>query len=257
MDILTEREGSLLTIIFNRPQKKNAITEAMYQAMADALQKAESDRGVRVILIHGQPQIFTSGNDLEDFLKRPPTGSDASVFQFMHRISQASKPIVAAVSGAAVGIGTTLLLHCDLVYAADNATFSTPFVRLGLCPELASSFLLPQLVGYQRAAEKLLLGEPFDAQEAQAIGLVNRVVPVTELLDVARAQAAALIALPASSLRATKRLMKAGQSDLVKSRIADEADQFGRLLVSPEAREAFNAFFEKRKPDFSHLTKLT
>ena len=171
----------------------------------------------------------------------------------MHRISQASKPIVAAVSGAAVGIGTTMLLHCDLVYAADNATFAMPFVRLGLCPEIASSFLLPQLVGYQRAAEKLLLGEPFDAKEAQAIGLVNRVVPVAELLNVARAQAAALIALPTSALRATKRLMKAGQSDLIKSRIADEADQFRRLLVSPEAREALNAFFEKRKPDFSHF----
>ena len=161
MDILTEREGSLLTIIFNRPQKRNAITAAMYQALADALQEAESDRGVRVILIQGQPQIFTSGNDLKDFLTCPPTGSDASVFQFMHRISQASKPIVAAVSGAAVGIGTTMLLHCDLVYAADNATFAMPFVRLGLCPEIASSLLLPQLVGYQRAAEKLLLGEPF------------------------------------------------------------------------------------------------
>ena len=253
MDILTEREGSLLTIIFNRPQKRNAITAAMYQALADALQEAESDRGVRVILIQGQPQIFTSGNDLKDFLTCPPTGSDASVFQFMHRISQASKPIVAAVSGAAVGIGTTMLLHCDLVYAADNATFAMPFVRLGLCPEIASSLLLPQLVGYQRAAEKLLLGEPFDAKEAQAIGLINRVVPVTDLLNVARAQAAALIALPASALRATKRLMKAGQSALVTSRIADEADQFRRLLVSPEAREALNAFFEKRKPDFSHF----
>jgi enoyl-CoA hydratase/carnithine racemase len=163
MDILTSKANGIFTITFNRPNKKNAITAAMYQAMADALKEAESDAEVRVILFTGRPEIFTAGNDLEDFMKNPPQKRNSPVYQFMRNLSQATKPVVAAVSGPAVGIGTTLLLHCDLVYAADNAKFSMPFAKLGLCPEFSSSMLLVQIAGYQRAAEKLMLGEAFSA----------------------------------------------------------------------------------------------
>lgn len=253
-DIDVARDGAILALTFNRPDKKNAITEAMYLALAGALRDAERDTQVRVILIQGQPDIFTAGNDLEDFLKHPPTHDDAPVLQFLRQISQTDKPIVAAVAGAAAGVGTTLLLHCDVVYAADSARFSLPFTSLGLCPEAASSLLLPQLAGHQRAAEKLLFGEPFDAVEAQAMGLVNRIVPADELVGYARERAARLAMLPAASLRATKRLMKAAQQHAVQQTLRDESVEFGRRLVSPEAREAFNAFLEKRKPDFSRFS---
>ncbi|MDP9108276.1 MAG: enoyl-CoA hydratase [Pseudomonadota bacterium] len=251
MDILINKEHHILTVQFNRPEKKNAITAAMYQTMADALKEAESDAAVRVILITGHPQIFTAGNDLEDFMKNPPASANSPVYQYLWQISHASKPVVAAVAGAAVGIGTTLLMHCDLVYAADNAKFMMPFAQLGLCPEAASSLLFPQIVGYQRAAEKLMLGEAFLADEALQMGLVNRVVPADQLLDVARTQAGKLAALPPSSIRATKRLMKAGQTAAVEAQMTEESKYFGAMLSAPEAKEAFTAFFEKRKPDFS------
>ena len=176
MDILTRIEDDVLTITFNRPAKKNAITAAMYQSLADALHGGDQDPAVRAILIVGQPEIFTAGNDLEDFMKVPPHSDTSPVFQFLHAISAAQKPIVAAVRGAAVGVGTTLLLHCDLVYAGRSAKFSMPFTQLGLCPEAASSLLLPQLIGYRQAAAKLLLGEAFGADEALAIGFVNQVL---------------------------------------------------------------------------------
>jgi enoyl-CoA hydratase/carnithine racemase len=257
MSISTSIDQGILTIEFDRIGKKNAITAAMYQAMADALRAAEGDPAVRAILIRGKAEIFTAGNDLEDFMQRPPTGGEGAeeppVFQFLYQISHASKPIVAAVSGAAVGVGTTLLLHCDLVYASETAKLSLPFAQLGLCPEAASSLLLPRLLGYQRAAEKLLLGEPFSAQEAHEIGLVNRVLPVAALHDFALQQARKLAALPASSLRETKRLMKGADVSLVEKQMAEEGAVFRRMLVAPEAREAFSAFFEKRKPDFSRF----
>ncbi|MDB5839258.1 MAG: Enoyl-CoA hydratase [Herminiimonas sp.] len=254
MDISCNKASGIFTIEFNRPDKKNAITAAMYQALADALNEAEGDPSVRAILIAGKPQIFTAGNDLEDFLKNPPKGTDSPVARFMAALSGASKPVVAAVSGAAVGIGTTLLLHCDLVYAADNAKFSLPFTQLGLCPEFASSMLLARIAGHQRAAEKLMLGEPFLAEEAREMGLVNKVVPLDQLITFATAQAAKLAALPASSIRATKRLMKADQSEAIEARMADEMKHFGQMLAAPEAKEAFTAFFEKRKPDFSKFS---
>ncbi|KWR87287.1 enoyl-CoA hydratase [Cupriavidus sp. IDO] len=257
MSISTSIDQGILTIEFDRIGKKNAITAAMYQAMADALRAAEGDPAVRAILIRGKAEIFTAGNDLEDFMQRPPTAGEGAeqppVFQFLYQISHASKPIVAAVSGAAVGVGTTLLLHCDLVYASETAKLSLPFAQLGLCPEAASSLLLPRLLGYQRAAEKLLLGEPFSAQEAHEIGLVNRVLPVAELHDFALQQARKLAALPASSLRETKRLMKGADVSLVEKQMAEEGAVFRRMLVAPEAKEAFSAFFEKRKPDFSRF----
>jgi enoyl-CoA hydratase/carnithine racemase len=250
MDILASKANSIFTITFNRPKKKNAITAEMYQTMADALKEAESDAEVRAILFTGKPEIFTAGNDLEDFMKNPPQKRNSPVYQFMQNLSQATKPVIAAVSGPAVGIGTTLLMHCDFVYAADNAKFSMPFAKLGLCPEFSSSMLLPQIAGYQRAAEKLMLGEAFSAQEACAMGLVNKVLPPAEVLAFAEAQAAKLAALPTSSLRATKRLMKGKQLAAIKAKMQEEGQLFSKLLVSKEAKEAFTAFFEKRKPDF-------
>lgn len=255
MDILTKKENGVFTIEFNRPDKKNAITTAMYQMMADGLKDAESDPTVRAILIAGKQEIFTAGNDLEDFLKNPPSMSgERPVAQFMRALSGASKPVVAAVSGAAIGIGTTLLLHCDLVYASDSAKFSLPFTQLGLCPEFASSMLLPQVAGYQRAAEKLMLGEPFSAQEAHEMGMVCKIVPAAELSAFAQAQAAKLAALPASSLRTTKCLMKGHRSDAVNAQMAEEVKHFSQMLGANEAKEAFTAFFEKRKPDFTRFS---
>ena len=247
------REAGILTIAFNRPDRKNAITGAMYQAMADAIKAAQGDAEVRVIVIAGLPQIFTAGNDLEDFMKHPPTLTESPVFQFMMQMVHATKPVIAAVSGAAVGIGTTLLLHCDLVYAADNAKFSMPFSQLGLCPEFGSSLLLQQGAGFRRAAEKLLLGEAFLADEACEMGLVNRVLPAAELAAFVRAQAGKLAALPASSLQATKRLMKADQRAALETRITEENAAFSAMLRAPAAKEAFAAFFEKRRPDFSKV----
>jgi enoyl-CoA hydratase/carnithine racemase len=255
MDIQTNIESGILTIEFNRPARKNAITSSMYQAMADALHAADGDPAVRAILFKGQPEVFTAGNDHDDFLKTaaPADGEavpDLPVFRFMRALSGCTKPVVAAVAGAAIGIGTTLLLHCDLVYAADDAKFSMPFTQLGLCPEFGSSFLLAQVAGYPRAAEKLLLGEPFGADEALAMGLVSRVLPAAELRAFAVGQAAKLAALPAASLRATKALMRHGCEKAVRAAIASESELFMQMLQGPEAKEAFTAFFEKRRPDF-------
>lgn len=253
MDILIERADGVMVITLNRPQRKNALTAAMYQAMADALRDAETSTSERAIVIRGQGGSFSAGNDLEDFMQSPPSDGEAPVFQFLRRISSARKPIVAAVSGAAIGIGTTMLLHCDMVYAASTAKFALPFVQLGLCPEAASSLLLPRIAGYPRAAEKLLLGEPFDAAEALAMGLVNRVMPPEDVDAFAMAQAKKLGALPAKSLAITKALMKGGDAEAISQRIAEEVSHFGRLLQGGEAKEAFVAFFEKRKPDFSRF----
>ncbi len=251
MDIVIEHSAQgVLTIALNRPEKKNAITSAMYQTMADALADAQGDAAVRAILIRGGQDAFSAGNDLEDFMKSPPTSEDAPVLQFLKRISEAEKPIVASVAGVAVGIGTTLLLHCDLVYASDSAMFSLPFSQLGLCPEAASSLLLPRLAGYPLAAEKLLLGEAFDAREAHRMGIVNRLLPAGEVDAFAYAQAVKLAALPASSLRVTKMLMKRASGQEIAERMKEEVVHFGKMLLAPEAREAMMAFFQKRKPDF-------
>lgn len=249
--IITEKRDGILRVEINRPDKKNALTAAMYQAMADALTAAEADAKVRVVLIHGKSDLFTAGNDLQDFLDNPPRGEDGPAFQFLRNISRAQKPIVAAVAGAAVGIGTTMLLHCDLVYAAPNTRLQLPFVSLGLVPEAASSLLLPALVGYQRAAELLLLGEPFSAQTAKEIGLVTEVVPEEVLLETALAQAKKLAQKPAASVRLTKQLMKRSFAAAMAQQMELEIGHFGELLGSPAAKEAFTAFFEKRKPDFS------
>ena len=250
-DILVHTEAGVMTLTLNRVDKKNSITAAMYSTLADALDQAKADAAVRVVLLQGDATVFSAGNDIGDFLHKPPAGQDSPVFRLLHGIAAFPKPIVAAVCGPAVGIGTTMLLHCDLVYAGDNAAFALPFVNLGLCPEAASSLLVPQMFGYHRAAEALLLGEPFMAEAALEVGLVNRVVPPTEANAIAQAQARKLAAKPISSLIETKRLMKKGQAALVAQQMTEEGAVFGRMLGEPAAREAFTAFMEKRKPDFS------
>ncbi len=252
-DILVHTEAGIRTITLNRVDKKNSITAAMYGAMADALAGAVDDPSVRVVLFQGHETVFSAGNDIGDFLNSPPAGLDSPVFRFLQGIATFPKPLLAAVCGPAVGVGTTLLFHCDLVYAGDNAAFSMPFVNLGLCPEAASSLLVPQMLGYHRAAEALLLGEPFMAEAALEVGLVNRVLPPTEANTYAQSVAAKLAAKPLSSLIETKRLMKKGQSDLVLKTIAEEGASFGRMLREPAAKEAFGAFMERRKPDFSKV----
>ena len=255
-DILTHVEAGVMTLTFNRVDKKNSITRAMYAALADGLERAAQDAAVRVVLIQGDATVFSAGNDIGDFQNAPADPGpreEQPVWRFLRAIATFPKPIVAAVCGPAVGVGTTLLLHCDLVYAGDNAAFALPFVNLGLVPEAASSLLLPQMLGYHRAAEALLLGEPFMAEAALEVGLVNRVVPPTECNAAAQQQARKLAAKPLASLIETKRLMKGGQQAAVLARMNEEGELFGRMLHEPAAREAFAAFAERRKPDFSKI----
>jgi enoyl-CoA hydratase/carnithine racemase len=252
-NILTECRDRVLRITINRPQKKNALTRAMYAAMADAITRAEEDRGVRVIFLHGAQDCFTAGNDLKDFQDFRQDGDNKDVANFLSAISRAQKPIVAAVGGVAVGVGTTMLLHCDLVYAGEGAQFRMPFVALGLCPEAASSFLLPKLVGHQRASELLLLGEPFSAAKAFEIGLVNAVYPDSEYIDKAFIQAVNLAQQPPASVRITKALLKKSISQPIADTMTQERKQFSERLTSGECNEALTAFFERRKPDFSRF----
>jgi enoyl-CoA hydratase/carnithine racemase len=252
-DILVHTEAGVCTLTFNRPDKKNSITAAMYGQLADALQAAQDDAAVRCVVFQGNETIFSSGNDIGDFLNNPPATTDSPVFRFLRGIAQFPKPLVASVCGPAVGIGTTLLFHCDLVYAGDNAAFSMPFVNLGLCPEAASSLLVPQMLGYHRAAEALLLGEPFMAEAALEVGLVNRVLPPLEVSGYAQTVARKLAAKPITALIETKRLMKKSQTQQVLVVMAEEGASFGRMLGEPAAREAFGAFMERRKPDFSKV----
>ncbi len=251
--ILVEQSGSILRIGINRPEKKNALTIAMYAAMTDALHAAESDPAIRVILIHGTSDCFTSGNDIMDFVQAPPTDETSPVFRFLHAIVGATKPLVAAVAGPAVGIGTTMLLHCDLVFAVQQTRFQLPFINLGLVPEAGSSLLLPRFLGHVRAAELLMLGEPFDGATALELGLVNQVVPNEEVIAVATDAARALAAKPPAAMRATKALLKQGVRDAVEATIATEGKLFAERLQSPEAGEAFQAFMERRRPDFSQF----
>ena len=252
-DILIDRTDGVMTLTINRVAKKNSFTNAMYSACADALEQASGDASVRVVVMQGDITVFSAGNDIADFLSDPKPGLSAPVLRFLRNLATFPKPLIAAVCGPAVGIGTTMLFHCDLVYAGDNAAFVMPFVNLGVCPEAASSILAAQLMGYHRAAEALLLGEPFMAEAALEVGLINRIVPPTEAHALAHAQARKLAAKPLASLIETKRLMKKGQMQQVLDVIDEEAQSFGRMMGEPAAREAFGAFMEKRKPDFSKL----
>lgn len=252
-DILQHSEAGVLTLTINRPERKNALTSAMYAALAQALERAAQDAAMRVAVIQGQEAFFCAGNDIEEFLHQPPMDASSPVLRFLRAVATFPKPLLAAVCGPAVGIGTTMLLHCDLVYAGDNAAFSMPFVNLGLCVEGAASLLAPALMGYHRAAEALLLGEPLYAATALDVGLVNKVLPPSEVNAYAQQVARKLAAKPSVSLMETKRLMKGAQQDAVLQCITEEATVFARLLRGPAAKEAFQAFIEKRTPDFARV----
>jgi enoyl-CoA hydratase/carnithine racemase len=253
MGIKTAVIDGVATIEIARPEKKNALTGAMYLALAQAFDAAREDDAVRAVLLTGQPGIFTSGNDIEDFVQRPASLEEAPSFAFMKALLACDKPVVAAVTGAAIGIGTTMLLHCDFVYVSDEARLALPFVTLGLVPEFASSLVVPQLMGNVRAAEKLLLGDPFSGAEAVECGIANAVLPAGEVVRHARRVAERFNALPPGAVRATKRLLRRHRSEALLETIAAEGHVFGARLQSPEAKEAFSAFFEKRKPDFSRF----
>lgn len=246
--------GGVLDIEMCRPEKKNALTVAMYEGLTSALEEADRRPDVRVVLLRGQPDVFTSGNDLQDFLQQPAADDGHPAFRFVRAINATAKPIVASVNGACIGVGATMLLHCDLVYAGQHAVFALPFVNLGLCPEAGSSVLVPRMVGHARAAELLLLGEPFDAATAAACGIVSAVLPDGEVLTHARAQAAKLAAKPPAAVRVSKALMRRAFRAEVEDAIRTESAEFRARLESDEAKEAFAAFLGKRKPDFSRFT---
>jgi enoyl-CoA hydratase/carnithine racemase len=245
-EIETSHTGGILTIAFNRPAKKNALTLSMYTAIAAALEAAEADDDTRVVVLSGRGGDFTAGNDLHDFLANPPLTDDSPVFRFLRAISSASRPLVAAVTGVAVGVGATMLLHCDLVYLGAGATLSLPFVNLALVPEAACSLLLPALIGYHHAAELLLLGEPFGAETAKAYGIANAVFPDADVLSEAMQVAARLAAKPPVALRLTKQLMRRGRD--VAGQMAAEGTHFRAQLQSAEAREAMSAILARRLP---------
>jgi enoyl-CoA hydratase/carnithine racemase len=255
MEVVTELKEGVFRLQMNRPEKKNALTHAMYSEMASALESADRDPAARVILVHGHPDAFTSGNDLGDFLHSPPPAEGSPVLSFISAIGAASKPIVAAVSGPAVGIGVTMLLHFEMVYAAESTRFQLPFVNLALPPEAGSSLLLPARVGYGRAAELLMLGEPFSAATALQYGLITAIAADGEAaLSAAKAAAAKLAAKPPAALRLAKRLMKQGAAEAVARQVREETAGFAEQLRSPEAKEAMEAFFEKRPPNFAQFT---
>lgn len=246
--IIVTTENGVRTIRINRPDKKNALTQAMYQGLADAVAEGDGDDAVRVFVLTGTGDAFTAGNDLNDFLKVGDICASPAA-AFLRALSSTAKPVVAAVNGLAIGIGATMLLHCDLVVAAEGARLQFPFINLALVPEAASSLLLPRLAGHHRAAELLMLGEPFDAAFGREIGLVNRVVPADQVAAVAADLATRLADKPAAALRLTKMLMKA-EGDGVAARLGTEFQAFGRCLQSPELKEAVTAFFERRPPNF-------
>lgn len=249
-DILVSTENGAREIAMARPSRKNALTSAMYEALIAALEDAARDPSARAVLIRGEGGNFTSGNDLQDFVQNPPMREDSPVLRFLATLAAFEKPVVAAVCGHAVGIGATMLLHCDLVYAAHDAKLQLPFVNLALVPEAASSFLLPRLVGHARATELLFFGESFDAKTAKELGVVNQVVPAEELFSFARAKVGALVQKPADALAATKRLLKAPLAEETRARMRAESAVFAERLASAEFREAAAAFFEKRPPRF-------
>ena len=252
-DINTELSDGILRIEMNRPERKNAMTGAMYGRIAEILDEADKDDAVRVVFWHGAGDSFTAGNDIEDFLKNPPGEGDSPQGRLTDAFIRFEKPLVAAVHGVAVGGGTTMLTHCDLVYAGEGTKFRIPFVDLALVPEFGSSYSIPARAGYLRAAELYLLGEPFSAQHAAELGLVTRVVPDTELLATARAAAAKLAAKPAGALRATKQLLKAASFGPIRRAVEGEGKEFTARVRGPEAKEAFSAFLEKRPPNFAKV----
>ncbi len=254
-DILIERSGSILRIELNRPTKRNALTSSMYITLANAFIAGASDEDIRVVLWHGAGDSFCAGNDIEDFLKNPPGPEDSPQALLMNALADFEKPVVAAVHGAAIGSGTTMLMHCDFVYAGDSAKFQMPFINLAVVPEFGSSCSVPARIGHIRAAELILLGLPFDAERAADLGFVTRVVSAQNLLTTATETARKLAAKPAGALQASKRLMKRSFREQIKAAMKAEMEEFSAQVHSEDAKEALTAFLEKRAPDFTKTLK--
>lgn len=246
--LLQRRDGAALHLTFNRPKRRNALDLATYQALVDALAAAASDDGVHVVTLRGAGGHFTAGNDIADFVANPPTSKDHVIYAFLTALVNFPKPLIAAVEGSAIGIGTTVLLHCDVVLATPDAQLAVPFVRLGLTPEAASSVLLPATVGLQRASQMLLLGEPITGVEAHAAGLVSMLAPADQLADQLDAVATRLAALPPAAVQASKELLRRPLRAATLQALADEAEVFTQRLQSPEAAAAFQAFLGRGRP---------
>jgi enoyl-CoA hydratase/carnithine racemase len=254
-DIVTEHSGSILRVQLNRPTKRNAMTSAMYVALAGIFNGAANDENIRVVLWHGAGDSFCAGNDIEDFLKNPPGPGESPQARLMEALVNFDKPIVAAVHGAAIGGGTTMLMHCDFIYAGDSTKFQMPFINLAVVPEFGSSCSVPARIGHVRAAELILLGGPFDARRAEELGLINKVLSDKDVLATATETAGKLAAKPASALQASKRLLKQPFREQIKAAMKAENEEFSAQVRSDDAKEAFTAFLEKRKPDFTRTIK--
>jgi enoyl-CoA hydratase/carnithine racemase len=254
-EIVTEHTGSILRIQLNRPTKRNAMTSAMYIALADIFNAAANDENTRVVLWHGAGDSFCAGNDIDDFLKNPPGPGESPQARLMKALVNFDKPLVAAVHGAAIGGGTTMVTHCDFIYAAESTKFQMPFINLAVVPEFGSSWSLPSRIGHVRAAELILLGSPFNAGRAAELGLVSEVVSDKDVLARATETARKLAAKPAAALQASKRLMRQPFREQIKAAMKAENEEFSVQVRSEDAKEAFTAFLEKRKPDFSRSTK--
>jgi enoyl-CoA hydratase/carnithine racemase len=255
-DIITERSENILRIQLNRPSRKNAMTVAMYNTMADLLNDAAKDDQVRVVLWHGAGDSFSAGNDIQDFLKNPPGSGESPQARLIEALINFEKPIVVAVQGAAIGGGTTMLTHCDFVFAGESAKFQMPFVNLALVPEFGSSYSVPARSGYLRAAELILLGMPFSATRAADLGLVTRALSDAKLLETATQTARDLVKKPPAALRACKRLMRSSTREQLERAVKFENEEFSVRVRSAEAKEAFTAFLEKRKPNFDTISQL-
>ena len=251
--VQVEVNDGVMEIRLNRPDRKNALTHAMYESITAAMNDAEATPSIRVILFTGTQDCFTAGNDMVDFLQNPPKGDNSPVMIFLRKLVEAEKPLVAAVNGPAVGVGTTMLFHCDLVVVARSAKLKMPFTSLGLCPEAGSSLLLPMIVGHQKAAELLMLSKVIDGEEAERLGIANRVCDDADYLDQARELCRELARQPAAAVRLTKSLMKRPYLEQLREHMKFEGDHFSQRLDSAEAREAMTAFMEKRAPDFSQF----
>jgi enoyl-CoA hydratase/carnithine racemase len=254
-DIVTEHAGSILRIQLNRPKKLNAMTSAMYLALAGIFNEAANDENTRVVLWHGAGDSFCAGNDIEDFLKNPPGPGESPQARLMNALVDFDKPLAAAVHGAAIGGGTTMLTRCDFIYAGESTKFQMPFINLALVPEFGSSCSVPARIGHVRAAELILLGGPFDAKRAAELGLVTQIIPDKDVLARAAEAAAKLAAKPAGALQASKRLMKQQFRAQIKAAMKAENEEFSVQVRSDDAKEAFAAFLEKRKPDFTRTVK--
>src|SRR6266545_301857 len=254
-DIVTERSENILRIQLNRPAKKNAMTSSMYLTLAELFNSAAKDDEIRVVLWHGAGDSFCAGNDIEDFLKNPPGPGESPQARLMDALLNFDKPLVAAVHGAAIGGGTTMLTHCDFIYAAESAKFQMPFINLAVVPEFGSSCSVPARIGHLRAAELILLGAPFDARRATELGLVTQVISDKDVLARATETARKLAAKPAAALQASKRLMKQPFREPIKAAMKAENEEFSAQVRSEDAKEAFSAFLEKRKPDFTRTVK--